>query len=81
MILIVVVSAILIVLTEQLGFDLKIVEIVGRKRLNWIIIFGILTSVIAIILVYSAVLPDAVQETICGWFTQTTQNMLGNACN
>lgn len=81
MILTVAVAAILIVLTEQFGFNLKVVETIGKNRLILVIILGSLTSLIAVGLVYSGVLPEAVQETVCRWFTQATQNMLGNACS
>ena len=76
-----VVATILVFLIDKVGLEFKIIETIGRKRLNWIIIFGILISAGMMIGVYLGILPDAVQKTICGWFTSTTQNMMGNACN
>ena len=81
MLLIFVIATILIVLVDQFGLEFKSIETVGKKRLYWIFICGVVVTAIGTALIYSGVLPDGVQGTLCGWLTSTTQNMMGNACN
>jgi len=40
-----------------------------------------LISILLLVLVRTNLLPEAVQETICGWFTSSTRNALGDFCN
>jgi hypothetical protein len=45
------------------------------------IIAVLLISALALLLVYTGVLSDSVNETICGLFTSATRRWLGDACN